>query len=105
MNFRSRTLPLVGVIAVSALSGAFASAVVERAAVAATPAPLDPRLTTLLNAIKVDDAGDVTIKGLNVSVQGTTVKINAQTTTLEGTQTTVQGSATAIIKGAIVKIN
>jgi hypothetical protein len=88
-----KMLPLLAVIAVSALSGAIASTVVEHAANAATLTPVqqDPELTNLLKYIKVGAAGDVTINGTNVLIKGSSVN--------------VQGAAQTTIKGAIVSIN
>ena len=92
MNAPTRTLPLLAVIAVAALSGAIASSVVEHAAFAATITPVqDPELTTLLKYVKVDAGGNVTINGTNVSIKGSSVN--------------VQGAAQTSIKGAIVTIN
>jgi hypothetical protein len=89
----SRTLPLLAVIAVAALSGAIASTVVEHAAYAATLTAVqqDPELTNLLKYVKVDAAGNVTINAANVSIKGSSVS--------------VQGAAQTVIKGAIVSIN
>jgi hypothetical protein len=108
MNHPTRTIPLVAVIAVAALSGALAGAVVDRAAVAAPVMAVqqDPRLTRLLQYISVDSSGDVTVKGSRIRIQGTTVQINASTSaSLQGVITTVQGEATTTIRGAIVRIN
>lgn len=94
-----RSMPIIAVIAVSALSGALTSAVVERAAVAATATVQDPALTNLLRYVSVDQAGNVTIKGTQVQINGDA------TVSVKGTTVNVQGSAQTAIKGAIVTIN
>jgi hypothetical protein len=73
-------MPIFAVIAVSALSGALASAVVERAAVAATATVQDPALSNLLKSVSVDSAGNVTIKGTQVQISGVaTVSVKGRT--------------------------
>lgn len=94
-----KTMPVVAVIVVSAFSGAVASAVVERAAVAATATVQDPALTNLLKHVSVDPGGNVTIKGTEVQISGDA------TVSVKGTAVTVQGSSQTAIKGGIVTIN
>jgi hypothetical protein len=94
-----RSMPIVAVIAVSAVSGALASAVVERAAVAATATVQDPALTNLLKYVSVDPAGNVTIKGTQVQISGDA------TVSVKGATVNVQGSAQTAIKGGIVTLN
>jgi hypothetical protein len=112
MNPPTRTLPLLAVIAVSAFSGALASAVVEHAAAAATLVPAvtvvqqDPDVTTLLKYVKVDAAGNVTINGGGISIKGSSVQITAQgPATLQGSTVSVQGSGITTIAGSIVMLN
>lgn len=70
MNPSTRTIPIIAVIAVAALSGALVSAIVERAAVAANaPSAQDPQLTTLLKYVSVDASGNITIKGGDIKIQ------------------------------------
>ena len=100
MNLSFRAMPMLAVIAVSALSGALASAVVERAASAATaPTAQDPQLTNLLKYVSVDSAGDVAIKGTQIQICGYT------TVTVQASMVSVQGAGQTSIKGAIVTIN
>jgi hypothetical protein len=114
MSPSTRTIPIVAVIAVAAFSGALASAVVERAAVAATVPSVqnpqltvqNPQLTNLLKYITVDSSGNVTIKGTQISIQGTTVQISGQASAqISAPSASLEGSGTTVIKGAIVTIN
>jgi hypothetical protein len=110
MNSSLRTMPILAVIAVAALSGALTSAIIERAAIAATaPSAQDPQLTTLLKYVAVDSAGNVTIKGGNLNIQSTgnlsmqnnnlTIASQGTVTIKAGTGATVQGGTTLDIKG------
>jgi large exoprotein involved in heme utilization and adhesion len=70
MNPSTRTIPIIAVIAVAALSGALVSVAVERAAVAASaPSAQDPQLTMLLKYVSVDASGNITIKGGDIKIQ------------------------------------
>ena len=103
-----RSMPILAVIAVSALGGALTSAVVERAAVAATATVQDPALTNLLKYVSIDASGNVTIKGGNIKIQSTG-NIDAQaaaSVSIKGAANAlVQGGGTTAIKGALVTIN
>jgi hypothetical protein len=99
-----KTVPLAAVIIVSALSGALASAVVGRTAIAATaaaPTPTpDPRLTNLLNYVTVDASGNVTIKASNVSI-----KTSGGFKVQNGSNEIDANAAGVNIKGTLVQIN
>jgi len=105
---------IVAVIAVAAFSGALASVVVERAAIAAVVPSVqnpqltvqNPQLTNLLKYITVDSSGNVTIKGTQISIQGTTVQISGQASAqISAPSASLEGSGTTVIKGGIVTIN
>ncbi len=116
MNTSAKIIPCAAVITVAALSGALVSAVVERAAVAASAPTVqtDPRLTTLLKYVKVDEAGNITISGGNINIKGSSFQISADgSATLKGASNvfvqgggnvSVQGGGTTSIKGSTVTI-
>ena len=114
MNQPRRPLPILAVIAVSALSGALASALVGRTAMAVTlPTVQDPRVTTLIKYVSVDDSGNIALNGSQITITGTTVQIKASgNASLQGSNTSVTGTSTSLmgqgvtsIKGALVTIN
>lgn len=116
MNRPGQSLPIYAVIAVSALSGALASAVVQRTAVAASlPTPVqDPALTNLAKFVQVDPSGNVAIVGTQVSIKGTSVTVSGSsstavgsggTTSLTGTSVSVAGTAATSVTGANVTVN
>jgi len=114
VNQARRPLPILAVIAVSALSGALASAAVGRAAMAVTlPIVQDPRVTTLIKYVAVDDSGNITLTGGQITITGSSVQIKSSgaaslqgtTTSVSGTQTSLIGAAQTVIKGALVTIN
>jgi hypothetical protein len=107
-------MPILAVIAVSALSGALASALVGRTAMAVTlPTVQDPRVTTLIKYVSVDDSGNIALNGSQITITGTTVQIKASgNASLQGSNTSVTGTSTSLtgqgvtsIKGALVTIN
>jgi hypothetical protein len=114
VNQPRRPLPILAVIAVSALSGALASALVGRTAMAVTlPTVQDPRVTTLIKYVSVDDSGNIALNGSQITITGTTVQIKASgNASLQGSNTSVTGTSTSLmgqgvtsIKGALVTIN
>ena len=114
MNQSRRPMPILAVIAVSALSGALASALVGRTAMAVTlPTVQDPRVTTLIKYVSVDDSGNIALNGSQITITGTTVQIKASgNASLQGSNTSVTGTSTSLtgqgvtsIKGALVTIN
>ena len=115
-------MPILAVIAVSALSGALASALVGRTAMAVTlPTVQDPRVTTLIKYVSVDDSGNIALNGSQITITGSSVQIKSSgaaslggtTTSVTGTASTsvtggqmsVTGAATTAIKGGLVVIN
>jgi biopolymer transport protein ExbD len=114
VNQSRRPMPILAVIAVSALSGALASALVGRTAMAVTlPTVQDPRVTTLIKYVSVDDSGNIALNGSQITITGTTVQIKASgNASLQGSNTSVTGTSTSLtgqgvtsIKGALVTIN
>ena len=114
MNQARRPLPILAVIAVSALSGALASAAVGRAAMAVTlPIVQDPRVTTLVKYVSVDDSGNIALNGSQITINGTSVQIKSSgaaslqgtTTSVTGTSVSVTGTATASVSGAQTSLN
>ena len=122
MNQSRRPMPILAVIAVSALSGALASALVGRTAMAVTlPTVQDPRVTTLIKYVSVDDSGNIALNGSQITITGSSVQIKSSgaaslggtTTSVTGTASTsvtggqmsVTGAATTAIKGGLVVIN
>ena len=122
MNQSRRPMPILAVIAVSALSGALASALVGRTAMAVTlPTVQDPRVTTLIKYVSVDDSGNIALNGSQITITGSSVQIKSSgaaslggtTTSVTGTASTsvtggqmsVTGAATTAIKGGVVVIN
>jgi len=122
VNQSRRPMPILAVIAVSALSGALASALVGRTAMAVTlPTVQDPRVTTLIKYVSVDDSGNIALNGSQITITGSSVQIKSSgaaslggtTTSVTGTASTsvtggqmsVTGAATTAIKGGLVVIN
>jgi len=122
VNQSRRPMPILAVIAVSALSGALASALVGRTAMAVTlPTVQDPRVTTLIKYVSVDDSGNIALNGSQITITGSSVQIKSSgaaslggtTTSVTGTASTsvtggqmsVTGAATTAIKGGVVVIN